>query len=141
MHPSARALRDKIAASQPVFGIMLVEFSGPAVVTATANGGADFIFIDHEHGNQTPRELESTIEAGWQAGLCTILRPSDANRAVITRGLDAGAGGILVPMSSTLDEVRQAVRASKYPPIGQRGTHLMRGHTRHQRIDAATFLP
>jgi len=140
MHPAARALRAKLAAGQPVFGIMLVEFTGPAAVTAAVTAGMDFLFLDHEHGNQTPREIESTIEAGWHAGLCTILRPPDANRAVITRGLDAGAGGILAPMCATLDDVRQVVRASKYPPVGQRGTHLMRGHTRHQPVDAPTFL-
>lgn len=140
MHPSARALRAKLTAGHPVFGIMLVEFTGPAVVTAAVNAGMDFIFLDHEHGNQTPRELEMTMEAGWQAGLCTILRPPDANRAVITRGLDAGAGGILAPMCATLEDVHQVVRHSKYPPVGQRGTHLMRGHTRHQPVDAPTFL-
>jgi 2-keto-3-deoxy-L-rhamnonate aldolase RhmA len=134
-------LREKIEMGRPVLGTFMVEFSGPAVVSVMANAGFDFLFIDGEHGNQNPREVEVTIEAGYQAGLCTIMRPPDGNRAVITRSLDAGAGGVLVPFCSTLDDVRQVVRATKYTPIGKRGTHLFRGHTRHQRPDdPAAFL-
>jgi 4-hydroxy-2-oxoheptanedioate aldolase len=141
MHPGARALREKIAKGRPVLGTMLVEFTGPAVISATANVGFDFVVIDGEHGNQNPREIEVTIEAGYQAGLCTIMRPPDCGRAVITRALDAGAAGVLVPFCATLEDVHQAVRATKYTPLGKRGTHLFRGHTRHKAVDnPAAFL-
>jgi len=140
MHTASRKLREKIASGRPVFGTMMVEFTSPAAVSVTVSSGFDFTIVDGEHGNQNPREVETTIEAGWQAGLCTLMRPPDTNRAVITRSLDAGAGGLLVPFCSTMEEVHQAVRASKYPPVGQRGTHLMRGHTRHQSPDTAAFL-
>ena len=135
MHPSARALREKIEKGRPVIGTFLVEFTGPAVVSAMANAGFDFLFLDTEHGNQNPREVETTIEAGYRAGLCTIIRPPDANRAVITRSLDAGAGGAIVPFCATMDDVFEAVRATKYMPIGKRGVHLFRGHTRHRAPD------
>jgi 2-dehydro-3-deoxyglucarate aldolase/4-hydroxy-2-oxoheptanedioate aldolase len=140
MHPGSRALREKIEKGLPVIGAFLVEFSGPAVVSATANAGFDFVMIDGEHGNQNPREIETSIEAGYQAGLCTIMRPPDGNRAVITRSLDAGVGGVLVPFCSALEDARQAVLVTKYMPIGKRGVHLFRGHTRHQRHDTATFM-
>jgi 4-hydroxy-2-oxoheptanedioate aldolase len=141
MHSPARALREKVEHGRPVIGTFFVEFSGPAVVGVTARAGFDFALIDAEHGSQNPREIEATIEAGYQAGLCTIIRPPDGNRAVITRSLDAGAGGVLVPFCSTLEDVHQAVRATKYTPIGKRGTHLFRGHTRHRSIDdPAVFL-
>jgi 4-hydroxy-2-oxoheptanedioate aldolase len=141
MHSPARTLREKIRNGQPVIGTFLVEFSGPAIIAAMADAGFDFVMIDTEHGNQNPREVESTIEAGYQAGLCTIVRSPDANRAVLTRTLDAGAGGSLVPFCSTLEEVHQAVRATKYTPVGKRGTHLFRGHTRHRvPEDPAAFL-
>jgi 4-hydroxy-2-oxoheptanedioate aldolase len=141
MHPPARALRDKIQKGFPVVGTFLLEFTGPAVVGVMAKAGFDFVFIDGEHGNQNPRDVEVMIEAGYQAGLCTIVRPPDANRAVITRSLDAGAAGVIVPFCSTLEDVHQAVQATKYAPIGKRGIHLFRGHTRHQALDdQAAFL-
>jgi len=99
MHPASRKQREKIASGRPVFGMMTVEFTGAAVVTATANAGCDVTIVDGEHGNQDPRGAEMIIEAGWQAGLCALMRPPDTNRVVITRSLDAGAGSGATPCS------------------------------------------
>jgi 4-hydroxy-2-oxoheptanedioate aldolase len=141
MHRSARALREKIEMGRSAIGTFMVEFSSPAAVSVMAGAGFDFVFLDAEHGNQNPREIEMAIESGYQAGLCLIIRPPDGNRAMITRSLDAGAGGVIVPFCSTLDDVNQTVRASKYAPVGKRGTHLFRGHTRHQAVEnPAAFL-
>ena len=118
----------------------MVEFIGPNVVNVMASASFDFIVIDCEHGNQNPRDVEIMIEAGWQAGICTIVRPPDTSRGMITRTLDAGAAGVLVPFIETMDQVRQVVNATKYLPIGRRGSHFSRGHTRHERVDPTTFI-
>ncbi|MEX0613341.1 MAG: hypothetical protein WD229_14580 [Pirellulales bacterium] len=96
MHQPARKLRESIAASRTVIGTMMVEFGGPAAVGVAADAGFDFIVLDCEHGNANPREVEATIEAGYQNGICTIVRPPCVDRGMITRSLDAGAGGVLV---------------------------------------------
>lgn len=140
MHLPARKLREKIDLGRPVLGTMLLEFSGPAVVSVTADAGLDFVVVDGEHGNQNPREIESTIEAGYQAGLATIIRPPYVDRGIFTRSLDAGAAGVLVPFCSTMKDVEDAVRATKYTPVGSRGSHLFRGHTRHRQTDPAEFM-
>lgn len=140
MHQPARKLREKIEKGRPVLGTIMVEFSGPAVVAVTAAAGFDFILIDGEHGNQNPREIESTIEAGYQEGLASIIRPPCVERGMITRALDAGAAGVLVPFCSTMKDVEDAVRATKYTPLGRRGAHMYRGHTRHRRTDPVEFM-
>ena len=140
MHPTAHRLRQAIAAGRPVLGTFLVELVGPAVVNALADAGFDFVMIDTEHGNQGPHELETMIEVGYQAGICVLMRPPSGQRDLITKWLDAGAGGVLVPAISTMEEVEQVVRATKYRPIGKRGVHLFRGHTRHRPVDAPTFI-
>ena len=140
MHPPARLLREKLAAGHAVLGAMLVEFGGPAVMGTMADAGFDFVLLDCEHGHANPRDTEISIEAGYQSNLCTIVRPGGIERGPITRWLDAGAGGVLVPFCSTLDEVRQAVRFTKYAPWGQRGVHLLRGHTRHRPTKPADFM-
>lgn len=142
MHPAAHRLREKLANGEPVLGTFLVEFTGPAVVSALADAGYDFATIDCEHGNQDPRQVESMVEAGYQEGLAVFVRPPDPSRGLITRVLDAGAAGILMPAIQSLDQVQQVVRATKYWPVGKRGVHLFRGHTRHRPAapDAATFM-
>lgn len=140
MHITARKLREAIAQQRPVLGTFLVEFAGPTVVHVLADAGFNFVLIDCEHGNFTEREVETLVEAGHHAGVCILVRPPTASRDLITRVLDAGAAGVLVPAVDSVEQVQQVVRATKYRPIGKRGVHLLRGHTRHRPVDAASFL-
>jgi 4-hydroxy-2-oxoheptanedioate aldolase len=140
MHAPAHELRKKLADGRPVLGTFLVEMVGPAVVNALADAGFDFIMIDTEHGNQDQTEIATMIEVGYQAGICMLMRPPSGQRDLITKCLDAGAGGVLVPAISTMAQVQQVVQVTKYSPIGKRGVHLFRGHTRHRPVDAPSFL-
>jgi 4-hydroxy-2-oxoheptanedioate aldolase len=140
MHPNARKLRDLIEAGRPALGTFLVEFTGPAVVNVAANAGFDFLMIDCEHGSQNPEEITCLIEAAWSAGICMLVRTPHEGRGLITRALDAGAGGVLVPFVEEMSQVRQVVRAAKYPPLGRRGVHLFRGHTRHRSVEPEAFM-
>lgn len=140
MHPTAHKLREKIAQNRPVLGTFLVELEGAPVAQALADAGFDFVLVDCEHGNYGPRAVESIIEAAYHAGICSLVRPPTVSRDMITRILDAGAGGVLLPAIDSMEQVEQAVRVSKYRPLGQRGVHLLRGHTRHRPVDATTFL-
>lgn len=40
--------------------------------------------------------------------------------------MDAGAGGVIVPMVNSRQEAEQAVVAARYPPAGRRGVELAR---------------
>ena len=140
MHGPARHLRERIASGKPVIGQFLVEFSGQAVVHVMAQAGFDFVMIDCEHGNYSLRDVETMVEAGWNAGICTLVRTADTGCSLITRVLDAGAAGIVVPGIDSLEQVQAAVLASKYKPIGRRGVHLFRGHTRHRAVEPQRFM-
>lgn len=140
MHPHSRRLRDKIAKGEPVLGTFITEFTMPAAVNVMADVGFDFLTLDGEHGNFTAREVEQALDTGWQAGLCMLVRVPNHDRAIITRSLDAGAGGIVVPAIDSMEQVHRIVRATKYTPVGKRGVHLFRGHTRHRPTDPGQFM-
>jgi len=140
LHPTAAQLRNKFAQRQSVLGTFLLEFTGPAVVHCLADAGMDFALIDLEHGNQSTHDVETMIEAGLHAELAIFVRVPSVDRGLITRSLDAGAAGILVPAIRSMDQVHQVVEATKYKPIGRRGVHLFRGHTRHRPVETEKFL-
>ncbi|MFN0165349.1 MAG: HpcH/HpaI aldolase family protein [Bryobacteraceae bacterium] len=140
MHTTANKLRRAIAESRPLIGTFLVEFSQPAAVQVLADAGFDFVMVDCEHGNHSPRDIEALAQAGLHAGVCVLVRPPTAGRDMVTRALDAGAAGVLVPAVASMEHVRQAVLATKYRPVGKRGVHLLRGHTQHRQVDAVSFL-
>ena len=68
------------------------------------------------------------------------MRTADDGRDLITRSLDAGAAGVLVPAIDNLEQVKRVVAASKYVPVGRRGVHLFRGHTRYRPKTPRQFL-
>lgn len=140
MHEPARKLREKIASGQPVMGQFLVEFSGSTIINVLAEAGFDFVMLDCEHGNYGSRDVELMLEASWNAGICGLVRTADTDRSLITRALDASAAGIVVPAIDSLEQAREAIRASKYRPTGSRGVHLFRSHTRHRTVEPQRFM-
>ena len=125
----AKRLRERAASGEPVLGTFMVELRAAGALAILKRGGFDFCMIDTEHGYYSPNEVSGLIAAGKSAGICPIVRVSGPNHDEVTRVLDAGAEGILVPMARSLDYVRAAVAQSKYPPLGQRGVHFLRPHT------------
>jgi 2-dehydro-3-deoxyglucarate aldolase/4-hydroxy-2-oxoheptanedioate aldolase len=140
MHSPARRLREKIRAGHPVLGTFLLEFNSAAAVGVLADAGFDFVMVDCEHGLFSPREIGCLMDAANHANIAGIVRVPSCDRAAITQALDSGAAGILVPAISSLQQVREVVRATKYTPVGKRGVHLLRGHTQHRTVDAAKFI-
>ena len=76
--------------------------------------GVDAVFIDCEHGMAGPERVQEMCRAVRYAGSVPIVR-SEANRDwLITRYLDAGAGGIMVPHIDTAEDARALVSAVRY---------------------------
>jgi len=84
--------------------------------------GYDFVIIDEEHNCHTnPNKLE-LIRAAENANIIPIFRvPGFSYEDSIKKVLDMGAGGILVPNISSKEEGMQAIKYSKFAPIGNRG--------------------
>jgi 2-keto-3-deoxy-L-rhamnonate aldolase RhmA len=122
-------LHDRLAEGATVVGTMLVEIRQPGVMTLLANAGFDFVLIDTEHG---PFGIESIAElsrAALGAGLTPIVRVPELTYAHVTRPLDAGAQGIMLPRVTRREQVEECLRHMKYAPAGRRGAVLARGHT------------
>lgn len=97
-------------------------FSGEAAnVEMLGYGGFDFVIIDTEHSMNGIHNLESLLRAAQVADITPIVRVMDNNPSLITKVLDAGASGVLIPRVNTVAEAEAAVKAAKYCPQGQRG--------------------
>ena len=113
-------VKDGLEAGGTVFG-SFVRMSSVEVTEACAHAGCDFVIIDTEHAPATWAQQSAMIIAAEAAGTVPILRVSNSSRDLITRGLDAGAHGIMVPQIETTDAAAAAVAATRYGPDGTRG--------------------
>ena len=121
-----KRIREKLRAGRPVFTTPLT-FHAPRLVELLARSGVDQIFLDAEHGPLSERDCEEMIRAADLYDLPVSIRVPVNAPHVILRYLDIGASTIVVPHVTTRDDARQAVRAVKYPPVGQRSFAPGRG--------------
>ena len=93
----------------------------PAVCLLAKEAGLDFIMFDCEHGNYTAETLHDCFIQANSIGLGGFLRAASLSKDNISRPLDQGATGVMVPMTETAEQAQELVKWSKYSPIGDRG--------------------
>ncbi|KAF2011820.1 2,4-dihydroxyhept-2-ene-1,7-dioic acid aldolase [Aaosphaeria arxii CBS 175.79] len=86
-----------------------------------AANNIDWLLVDLEHGNISDDGMHEIVAAAAACGVSPVVRVVEGQRWMIKRALDAGAHGILAPMIKTVEDAENVVRASKFPPEGERG--------------------
>lgn len=105
-----------------------IQFAQPSHAEILANAGFDWLCIDLEHSVIGLREAEDLIRIIETKGVIPLVRVSSNDPVQISRIMDAGAHGVVVPRVDTADDARRAVNAVFYPPKGSRGVGLARAH-------------
>jgi 2-keto-3-deoxy-L-rhamnonate aldolase RhmA len=76
--------------------------------------GFDGVFIDCEHGTASVETVQDMCRAARAAGVQSIVRPESDAPFLLTRYLDAGAGGVMVPHIETAAAARRVVETVRY---------------------------
>jgi 2-keto-3-deoxy-L-rhamnonate aldolase RhmA len=114
-------LREKIQAGGRITGCMLRVVRNPAVCLMAKNAGLDFVMFDCEHSNYSVETLHDNFILANAVGLGGFFRAPTVGKENISRIMDAGASGVMTPMTETAEQAWDLVRWSKYPPVGERG--------------------
>ena len=88
--------------------------------------GFDWLAVDLEHSTISIEKAGDLIRIISMNQITPLVRLTNLDENLIKRVMDAGAGGIIVPNISSKNEVKKAVAATRYPPIGNRGVGLDR---------------
>ena len=105
-------------------GTAIAGFSGSLgveMVEIIGHAGFDGVFIDMEHMPYDLREVQRMVMAAERLGITPLVRTPGFDPGLILRLLDCGAQGIHVPHVNTVEMARAAVKATFYPPLGDRG--------------------
>lgn len=111
--------KEKLARGELVTGVMgnmsseIIDFLGPL--------GFDVAWIECEHGTVSWEQISDMTRACDLWGLSSITRVNSNDAGLITRTLDRGSMGIVVPHVNDRDSAETAMKASKFSPIGYRG--------------------
>ena len=113
-------LRARLAAGEATVGTF-VGAASPVTAEVCAAAGLDWLLLDLEHGAGGEEQVRTVVPAAAGYGVPTVVRVESAARIRIGRVLDLGAAGVMLPRLDSADEVAEAVRHLRYPPLGDRG--------------------
>ena len=93
----------------------------PQIVELIGLAGFDAALIDMEHTSFDLHDVQLAVMAAERVGITPIVRTPGFDPAFILRLLDMGVQGIQVPHVGDAAAARAAVKAVRYPPLGDRG--------------------
>ena len=122
------SVKHAAATGDRVRGIHLT-FPATAVIEVLVSERLDFVYIDGEHGRFDWRDIEIMCITAERHGLTPIARIPDPSSATITRFLDRGVRGIVVPHVESVDDANRVVDAAYFAPMGTRIPDIVRCQT------------
>lgn len=111
--------------------------SDPAVVEIAALAGYDFVAIDLEHSMIDLKTVENMVRAAEATNITALVRVPSIDPKMILRIMDGGADGVVLPHVHSAEDVKIAVDAIKYYPMGHRGISAV---ARSARYFASDFM-
>jgi len=127
-----RSLKQMLRKQELVVGLTVQQVTSPWLAKVYADAGADFVFIEGEHGSLDPNKLADFILTCRLCGMPVVAKCSYLDRGSITRLLDAGVMGIQLPMTETGDDVARLISYMKFPPVGSRAFSPGIGNTDYE---------
>ncbi|MEX2261419.1 MAG: aldolase/citrate lyase family protein [Bryobacteraceae bacterium] len=137
---SKNAAKDKLRAGKCIYGTSVEYCLDPEVSLLLRRAGLDLFFIDTEHQAASYRDIRGICRTARDFGITPLVRVTQNEPALITRALDCGAMGIVVPRVHSPAEACAAVSAMKYLPEGNRGFGMHSIMTDLEWEDPATMM-
>ena len=90
--------------------------------------GYDWVAVDMEHGAISIHQLPDLFRALELGGTLPLVRLAQGHQKDCKQALDAGAGGVIIPMIESADQLIKIIDASRWPPAGKRGVGFSRAN-------------
>lgn len=100
---------------------MVFEFASPGLPCILNEAGAEYCIYDLEHSGFSIETLKEQVAAARGLNMVIMARPHAKEYHAVSRLLDIGVRGILVPMVESAVEAERIVSWTRYPPHGVRG--------------------
>lgn len=114
-------IKHKLRQGEPV--VVVAGHQSADIIDSLGPYGFDGMWIECEHGPVSWEQIGDMSRACDLWNMASIVRVPANEPWIITRTLDRGASGIVVPHVSTRAEAEAVVEAAKFGPIGRRGMY------------------
>lgn len=114
-------LKEKLSARESVLSTTIVNLEWTGIIQKAAAFPFDMMMFDLEHGTLSVESVEGLLRMCRLCDLPSIVRVPDCVPHLISKTLDMGADGILIPRVERLEQVETAIRCARYFPRGRKG--------------------
>ena len=125
-----KGLKKRVVQGETLIGCWL---NIGSAITAEIVGlsGYDWVLIDLEHGSGGETNLLHQLQALEHTPTTVIVRVESNESVRVTRVLDLGVEGVMVPRILNEGEAKEVAKAWQYPPKGIRGMAKMTRATKY----------
>jgi 4-hydroxy-2-oxoheptanedioate aldolase len=123
-----KPLRERWKAGEATLGAWCT-IPSPWSAEVAARSGHDWVCVDTQHGLIGYDVMLPMLQAISAGGAPSFVRVPWNEPGTIMKALDAGAGGVIVPMVNSADEAKSVVGACRYAPDGFRSMGPTRART------------
>jgi len=112
-----------------------IQIPHASVAEIMGGAGYDWVAVDLEHGSIAAHQLPDLFRALELGGTLPMARLAQGLPKDCKQALDAGAGGVIVPMIESAAQLSSVCDACRWPPAGTRGVGFSRANLFGKRFD------
>lgn len=113
-----------------------IQIPHPSIAEIMGQAGYDWVAVDMEHGAISVHQLPDLFRALELGNTLPLVRLAQGHTKDCKQALDAGAGGVIVPMIESAEQLTRVRDAVRWPPAGQRGVAFSRANLFGKNFDS-----
>src|SRR5690242_7090470 len=115
-----KSMKEKLAAGDLVLCMNLRLARSVDIAMVAKAGGYDALYVDMQHAPYSIETTATICAAALGIGITPLVRVPNHDRQWMSRVLDAGAQGVILPDVNTRAQAEAIVAACRFPPLGKR---------------------
>ena len=126
-HTAIAELRSRLQSGGSTVGSWM-QIPHASVAEIMGQAGYDWVALDLEHGAIAVHQLPDLCRALELGGTLPLVRLAEGTLTECKQALDAGAGGVIVPMIESAEQLTRVRDGCRWPPAGSRGVGFSRAN-------------
>ena len=114
-------LKKQLDNCEKIYSTMLCHIGFTTLPGIYKSCGLDMLIMDLEHGSFYPENIGDFCQMCHKVELPVIVRVQDCEYHCISKPLDMGADGVLIPRTETMEQVETAISSMRFYPYGKKG--------------------
>jgi 2-keto-3-deoxy-L-rhamnonate aldolase RhmA len=137
----SNSIKEKMAKGEVAYTLSVKMVRSVEISMMAKTSGFDGILIDLEHSSFDLDTCSQICMSALYAGIAPIVRAPSKDPFFVSRILDGGALGVIVPHIRTVQDAKDVVAAAKFQPVGCRSSTNGLPHFQFRSLPAKVANP